>query len=70
MKKEYDFSAGVRGKYLGKIKKDFWILEPDLCRFCGKLSYDSLEDAEYAAKNNSRVYVCPYESVWHLTSKI
>ena len=76
MKKQYDFSNAVRGKYFGKIKKSVsWILEPEMCRFCGKLSYESLDDAEYAAKqtsvNNQKLYLysCPYETAWHLTSK-
>jgi hypothetical protein len=73
MRDEYDFSKGVRGKYINKISS--WVLEPEVCRFCGKLTYTSLNDAEYAAKRSSQgkqtisTYACPYETGWHLTSK-
>jgi len=35
MKKEYDFSDGVRGKYAGRIEKgaNFVLLEPEVARY-------------------------------------
>ena len=35
MKKEYDFSEGVRGKYAGRIKKgtNLVLLEPDVAKY-------------------------------------
>ena len=77
MKDNYDFLNGVKGKYYGKISNEpSWILEPTQCKFCGKLSYVTLDDAEYAAKQKSTMnqklytYPCPYKIGWHLTSAL
>jgi hypothetical protein len=77
MKDNYDFSNGIRGKYKDKIvNKPSWILEPEQCKFCGKLLYETLDDAEYAAKQKSTqnqklyTYSCPYKIGWHLTSML
>jgi hypothetical protein len=49
-----------------------WILEPTRCKHCGKLTYHSREDAEYAAKRMTQpmtAYKCLYGNGWHLTTK-
>lgn len=49
-----------------------WIVEPTKCKLCGKLNYESREDAEYAAKGMlvpMTPYKCPYRNGWHLTTK-
>ena len=52
------------------MKQSTWILEPETCRFCGKATYLTKDDAEYSAnKLNISYYPCPYEEGWHLTSK-
>ena len=60
------------------FKEDFsssWFLDPEQCKFCGKLAYLTEEDAAYAAREQSRgnlllrTYKCPYEKGWHLSSK-
>lgn len=48
-----------------------WILEPVKCKHCGKLIYESREDAEYAARSMMPAqfaYECPYGAGWHLTT--
>lgn len=48
-----------------------WIVETTKCKLCGKVSYASREDAEYAAKGVTRPsfsYACRYGNGWHLTT--
>ena len=75
MKKYYDFSKGVQGKYVGKISKESsWVLDTQSCKFCGKMLYESLNDAEYVSEQKSinsqkfYIYECPYKIGWHLTT--
>ena len=76
MKDKYDFSKGKPNKNYAKVvsQKHSWILKPEECRFCGKLTFANLDDAEYVAKRTTdgkqiiSLYPCPYEEGWHLTS--
>jgi len=46
-----------------------WILETTRCKHCGKVTYESREDAEYAARSMETTqipYECRYGSGWHL----
>jgi hypothetical protein len=48
-----------------------WILETDRCPHCGKVTYESREDAEYAAQQvagKQTPYECLYGNGWHLTT--
>jgi hypothetical protein len=48
-----------------------WILETTRCELCGKLSYESRDDAEYATKKMlvpMAAYKCLYGNGWHLTT--
>ena len=48
-----------------------WIIETTKCKQCGKVSYKSRDDAEYAARNLDRpmaAYECFYKNGWHLTT--
>ena len=47
-----------------------WIVEGVQCRFCGKVIYETREDAEYKGKSYSLVvypYECKYGNGWHLS---
>lgn len=48
-----------------------WVLETVKCKPCGKVSYESREDAEYAAQSQMPAqlpYECPYGNGWHLST--
>jgi hypothetical protein len=50
---------------------EHWVLENARCKHCGKVAYESREDAEYAAKSMlpaQGAYECPYGSGWHLST--
>ncbi len=50
---------------------EHWVLEIAKCKHCGKVIYESREDAEYAAKAvlpAQQPYECPYGTGWHLTT--
>lgn len=49
-----------------------WILDPTKCKHCGKVSYQSREDAVYATKamlEEMTPYECFYGNGWHLATK-
>ncbi len=49
-----------------------WILETTKCKPCGKVSYASRDDAEYAAKSMLQPmfpYQCFYGNGWHLATE-
>jgi hypothetical protein len=49
-----------------------WVIETSKCKPCSKISYESREDAEYAAQAMSTEmtpYECFYGNGWHLATK-
>jgi hypothetical protein len=49
----------------------FWEKEQSDCKFCGKVTYLTVGDVEFAAKDNLGYYECPYKKgQYHLTSKM
>lgn len=49
-----------------------WILKTARCKLCGKVSYQTEDDAEYAGGRMPQPmlpYKCFYGNGWHLTSQ-
>ena len=55
-----------------KQEKNWFIIDPPKCKFCGKSSYADESDAQWACRDSDvelRFYCCPYGNGWHLSKR-